>query len=242
MRDDDEAALIALEVVPQPRDGVGVQVVRGLVEKQGLGTREEDPGQLDPAPLTAGERAQGLLEDALLQTQGCGNSGRFGLGGIPAGSGELRGKPVVAPHGTLLLLPRLAGHAEFGSPKVAHNPVQAARREHPVPGRDMQVARARILGQVADLAAAGHRSGGREADTCEHLGQGGFACAIATDQTDPVTRCYPKGRVLQEQARARAQLHTSGGDHNGPSDDGWHATRRSLWRIWGAGRLVRRLV
>ena len=49
--DDDQAALVALEVVAQPADGVGVEVVGRLVQEQGLGTGEQDPRQLHPPPL-----------------------------------------------------------------------------------------------------------------------------------------------------------------------------------------------
>jgi hypothetical protein len=51
--DDDQAALVGLEEVAQPGDGVGVQVVRRLVQEQGVGAGEENPGQLHPSPLAS---------------------------------------------------------------------------------------------------------------------------------------------------------------------------------------------
>ena len=58
--DHDETAAVPLEEVAQPDDRVGVEVVGRLVEEQGLGAAEQDAGQLDPATLAAGERAERL--------------------------------------------------------------------------------------------------------------------------------------------------------------------------------------
>ena len=47
------------EVVTQPRDGIRVQVVRRLVEKERLGATEQDPGKFHAAPLAAGQAPSG---------------------------------------------------------------------------------------------------------------------------------------------------------------------------------------
>ena len=49
--DDQEPATVVLEVVAQPGDRVGVEVVGRLVEQQGLRVGEQDAGQLDTPPL-----------------------------------------------------------------------------------------------------------------------------------------------------------------------------------------------
>jgi hypothetical protein len=49
---------VGAQELAQPDDRVGVEVVGRLVEEQGRRTGEQDPGQLDPAPLPAGEGAQ----------------------------------------------------------------------------------------------------------------------------------------------------------------------------------------
>src|SRR3712207_7443249 len=53
-------ALPICEEALEPADRVGVEVVGRLVEQQGLGVGEEDPGELDAAALTTGQRPQRL--------------------------------------------------------------------------------------------------------------------------------------------------------------------------------------
>ena len=80
--DHDQPALVRLQELPQPHDRVGVEVVGRLVEQQRLGAGEQDPGQLDPAPLAAGERLQRLAEDPLLDAEAAGDLGGLRLGGV----------------------------------------------------------------------------------------------------------------------------------------------------------------
>ena len=51
-----DGALVALEMTLEPRDRLGVEVVRRLVEKQEVGRREQEPAERHAAPLAAGER------------------------------------------------------------------------------------------------------------------------------------------------------------------------------------------
>ncbi len=57
--DDEQGAAVGAQELEQPVAGVGVEVVRRLVEQQQVAAREEDAGQLEPAPLAAGEGAEG---------------------------------------------------------------------------------------------------------------------------------------------------------------------------------------
>ena len=52
----------AAEELQQPRLGVDVEVVGGLVEQEDVAAGEEDPRQLDPAALAAGEHADREVE------------------------------------------------------------------------------------------------------------------------------------------------------------------------------------
>ena len=52
----DHGALVRLEVPLEPRNGLGVEVVRGLVEEQQVGRGEQEPTERDAAALAAGER------------------------------------------------------------------------------------------------------------------------------------------------------------------------------------------
>ena len=56
MRDRHDGALVALEMTLEPRDRLGVEVVRRLVEKQQVWRREQEPAERDAPPLAAGER------------------------------------------------------------------------------------------------------------------------------------------------------------------------------------------
>ena len=51
----DHGAFVPLEVVLQPGDGLGVEVVRRFVEEQDVGALEEKPAEGDPPPLAAGQ-------------------------------------------------------------------------------------------------------------------------------------------------------------------------------------------
>ena len=74
MADHDQPALVRLEELAQPDDRVGVEVVGGLVEQQGLGAGEEDPGQLDAAALTTRQGLERLAEDPLLDAEAAARS------------------------------------------------------------------------------------------------------------------------------------------------------------------------
>ena len=51
--DRDDGALVLGEVALEPRDRLGVEVVRGLVEQQQVGRREQQPAERDAAALAA---------------------------------------------------------------------------------------------------------------------------------------------------------------------------------------------
>ena len=55
MRDRDDRALVGLQVPLEPGDGLGVEVVRRLVEEEEIGRREQEPAERNATPLAAGE-------------------------------------------------------------------------------------------------------------------------------------------------------------------------------------------
>ncbi|GAA3307059.1 hypothetical protein GCM10020295_64920 [Streptomyces cinereospinus] len=85
--------------------------------------------------------------------------------------------------------------------------------QHAVAGEDVEVAGARVLREVADLAGAGDGAGGGDALAREALGEGGLAGAVAADQADAVALGDAEGGGLDEDAGTGAQLDTGGGDH-----------------------------
>ena len=58
MRDHDEGARPAVEEVLQHGEGLDVEVVGGLVEQQHVGLGQQQPQQLEPAPLATGQVAE----------------------------------------------------------------------------------------------------------------------------------------------------------------------------------------
>ena len=216
--DDDQAALVALEVVAQPADRVGVEVVRGLVEQQRGRAREQDPRQLDPPALATGEGRQRLPEHPLLERQGTGDGRGLGLRGIPALGGELGLEPRVAAHRLVAGLVVGAGHRALGLAHLPDDAVEPARRQDAVAGQDVQVTRARVLREVADLAGGGDRPCGGLALTGEHLGERGLAGAVAAHQPDPVAGGDPERRAVEQEPGPSAQLDPTGGNHDGTPD------------------------
>lgn len=221
--DHDEAAAVGLQVVPQPDDGVGVEVVRRLVEEQGVRVGEQDAGELHAAALTAGEGVQRLAEHPVGEVERGGDRGGLGLGGVPALGEELG---LLA----LVLLERLlsggalaARDALFVLAHLADQYVEAAGGEDAVAGEDVEVAGAGVLGQVADLAGAGDRAGGGHALTGEDLGEGGLPRAVAADQADAVALGDAEGGAFDEDAGTGAQLDAGGGDHGQTPGQVWLA-------------------
>ncbi len=212
--DDDQPALVGLEVVAQPHDGVGVEVVGRLVQQQGLRAGEQDARQLDPAALTTGEGLQRLTQDPLVQGQAGRDRGGLGLGRVAAPGGELGLEVAVAAHRPVTGLVVGAGHRTLDLAQVAQDLVQPAGGEDAVAGEDVQVTGAGVLRQVAHLTGAGHGAGRGRRSAREHLGQRRLAGPVAPDQAHPVAGGDPEGGAVEEEARAGAQLDPGGGDHD----------------------------
>src|SRR3954453_11056539 len=76
----------------------------------------------------------------------------------------------------------------------------------PVAGDGVEVAGARVLGQITDGRRPLHEAGGSRALPREHATQGRLARAVASDEADPVTGTYPERRGFDQQPRTGAQL------------------------------------
>ena len=108
--DHHQATPETLQITPQPRDGIRVEMVGGFVQQEGVGVGEQDPGQFDAAPLTTRESVERLPEDTVRQPEVGGNPSRLGLGGVSSRRQQRVLGAGVGRHG---LLP-------FGSPRGAH--------------------------------------------------------------------------------------------------------------------------
>ena len=214
--DHHQAAAERLQVVAQPRHRVGVQVVGGLVQQQGLRVREQDPGQLDPAALPPGQGGQRLGQHPVGQSQAGGDRRGLGLRGVPAEQGEPFFQLAVAAHRGVAPRGPAVGHLLFGGAHGRAQLIQPAAGQHPVQGQAFHVPGPRVLRQVADARRAPHAARRRERLTGEHPGQRGLARAVAAHQPDLVARGDLEARVGQQQLRARAQLQAARGDHQAP--------------------------
>jgi hypothetical protein len=137
-------------VIAQPGHRVGVQVVGGLVEEHGLGVGEQDPGQLDAAPLTAGQGVQRLVQHPVGQAEAGGDRGRLRLGRVPAEDREPFFQPAVLADGVRRLGGIRSGHGRLGGPEFGAQLVEPAGGQHAVDGQHVQVPGARVLRQVPD--------------------------------------------------------------------------------------------
>ena len=212
--DHDEAAAVGGEEAAQPGDRVGVEVVGGLVEQQRLGVGEQDARQLHATALTAGQRAQRLGEHPVGQAQVGADAGGVALGGVPAHGGELVLQPAVPAHRLVPLgVVGGLGHGHLRLGELVLQDVEAAAGQHPVAGGDVEVAAARVLREVADLADEVDLAGVRDALPRQRGEGGGLAGAVAPDQADAVTRLHTEGGVADEDAGAGAKLEAGRRDH-----------------------------
>ena len=198
----------------QPDDRVGVEVVGRLVEQQRLGVGEQDAGQLDPAALATGQRAQRLGEHPVGQPEVGADARGVALGGVPAHRGELVLQPAVAAHGLVpLVVVGGLGHRDLRLGQLVAQDVEPAAGQHPVAGGDVEVAAARVLREVADLADDVDLAGVRDALAGERGEGGRLAGAVAADQADPVAGLHAQVGVADEDAATGTQLEAGRRDH-----------------------------
>jgi hypothetical protein len=189
-------------------------VVGRLVEQQCRRAGEQDPGQLDPPALAAGQRAQRLVQHPVGQPQVGADPGRLGLGRVAAERGEPVLEPAVpAHHGVPGGVVGGLGQLGLGLFQLVQQGVQAAGGQHPVLAQHAEVAGARVLRQVADLAAPADGPAVRQGLAGQHAQGGGLAGAVAADQPDPVAGLDAQGGAGQQDPGAGTQLQVGGGDH-----------------------------
>ena len=84
----EQRAAVLLQEPDEPLLGVVVEVVGRLVEEQELAAREQDAGELDPAPLTTGQRVDREVEPALGEPEPGRDASHLGLRRVPTGVAE----------------------------------------------------------------------------------------------------------------------------------------------------------
>jgi len=221
--DHHQPAGVVAQEVPQPAQRIGVEVVGRLVEQQdrrrpGSGVRrgKQNPGQLNSAPLTPGQGAQLLSQDAVRQPQTRADTARFAFGAIAAQRGETLLELAVAADRTITggVIGDL-GHQRLLLFQVGEQRIQTPRGEHPVTREHVEVTLLGILRQITDLAGACHGSCVGLRLSRQNAQGGGFAGAVAPDQPDPVTGLDPQRRTVSKEQRAcaSANLEVRSRDH-----------------------------
>ena len=211
--DHDQAAAVAAQVVTQPGHRVGVEVVGRLVEQQGGGAAEQDPGQFHPAALAARQGAQRLLQYLGGQPEAGRERRGLCLGGVAAQHCQALLKLAVPSHRRVTPGRILVAHADLGLPHPGQHLVEAAGLEYPVGGECVQVADPGVLRQVADRPAAVHSPGGWLALAGQHLQQRGLSCPVPAHQPDLVARRDLERHIVDKQPRTSAQFKIISRDH-----------------------------
>ena len=80
--DDDEGAVVVVEEVLEPVDGLEIEVVGGLVEEERFGLAEEGLGQQDADLLAALELSHLALVELFADVEAVEQDGGVGLGGV----------------------------------------------------------------------------------------------------------------------------------------------------------------
>ena len=226
MGDHDETALVTAEEVPQPRDRVRVEVVRRLVEEQGrrrparpARRGEEDLRELHAAALTAGEGLELLVEDPLREPEAVADAGGLGVRLVAAEGRVALLEPAVLADRRVPLGVGAGLHDLLLALHALAELVQPPGREHPVPGRLVDVPLLGVLREVADLAGAGHRPAVGLPLPGEDPHRRRLARAVAADETDAVARLDPEqlARGVEQGTGADAHFKILGDNHNGPA-------------------------
>ncbi len=190
-------------------------MVGGLVQQQRVDVGEQDPGELDPTPLPAGQGTQRLAEDPVWEAEAGGDGRRLRLGGVSATGMQLGIGVRVLAHRPLGTVHVGAAHLDLGAPQPADHFAEPAGRQDPFPGRDVEIAGAGVLRQIADRAGAGDLPRGRLRLAGEDAGERRLAGPVAPDQADAVPRPDAERRVREQQPGPGAYLEGVGGEHVG---------------------------
>lgn len=223
--DYEESAFVLFEVAAQPFDGVGVQVVCGFVEDQGVGVREQDARQFDASALAAGQGAQGRLITSWgsprLEAMACAS----GLCGVSAGFFEILHRLVVAVHRLRHHVRVGVGHVPFRFAQACDDGGDVTGAHHAVERSLLRVGGMGVLRQVAEFAADAHRAGGGQQVAGDHTREGGLARAVAADKADLVAFAHVEVGGVQQGACTDLNLESLRFD--------WHASPSFLCCVHG---------
>ena len=145
---------------------------------------------------------------------------------VAAAGDELSLQAVVAAHTLSAHRRVLTRHVFLRLTHLARHTIQATRREDAVTSQLAHVIHLRVLRQVADSAAAGHRTVSGQGQTGKHLSHSGLTGTVAAHQTDLVALIDAEGDLFHEQARACTQFEVLYSNHGCLS--GWRLVCRLI--------------
>ncbi len=204
-------------------------MVGGLVQDHDVGHLEEDPEEVDPAPLAAREVLDVLQQEVLGQADAVGQAGHDGLRLVPAVRAVLLlqvGEPLDVLHRGVL------GHLPPGAVEGVVQDVEAAGGEHvgEAAGFQPQPLPDRRLRQVAQ--GAGHPDVARGPDlgrrlAHQHGHEGRLAGPVAPHQARLLPGAHGERAVPHQHAAADLDGEGGPGDHR--LTVGWRACSRTRW-------------
>ena len=210
----DESAAVRPEETHEPRLGVGIEVVGGLVEQEQVAAGEQDASQLDAASLPSREDVHRHVDAVGRQPEAGTDATNLGLGPVAAGGAVVVfGAAVtndVALRGVLLDL-------ETELLETHDGVVERAPRQH-VAERGRRRPRAAmprpwVLGEIAEGTTAADRAAGRRRLAAQHLQQAGLAGTVATDQADLLAGAHDQRGVLDHGTPTHLDGQLAGLDH-----------------------------
>jgi hypothetical protein len=183
--DDDDRPPVGREPPAQPCDGVGVEVVRRLVQEEEFGARAQRAGEGQPGALAAGQRSQGprTVDPADPEPVEGGGDARVRL--VPTPFGEDLQQLAVPGE----FVGRRTGEVLLGTAQRALQGPQAGEVRVDGVAHGRRGRQAGGLGQVREAAGGAQRDlplvGSLEAD--EEAEQGGLAGSVLPDDRDPLS-------------------------------------------------------
>ncbi len=205
MGDRDDGPPVGAEVVLQPADGAGVEVVGRFVEEQQFGRGGQDAGEGEPGPLAAGERGERAVAGEVGQAESV--QGRFGAGVCPVAVAVLVGGEEVSVRGefrfggtrvagiALRELPLRLADAVFEIAEVGEGRVD--RVPHGAGGAEVE-----CLGEVAGAAGEpdGDLTGVRRLGPGQQAEQRGLSGAVLSDDGDLLAGADGEGHLVEHGA------------------------------------------
>ena len=200
MRYGEHGALVMVDIILQPFDGLHVQMVGRLVQQQDIGFAQDHHRQADAGLFASGKRGEGLAALGGGDMQAVGHLGQTGFAAVAAQHVKARMQRVIAAQQGFGVLARV---------HLALNLLDfRADGLHLGKGHAQHILHQRALGGLGQLGDVAHPPSLGDGDKaligCDFAGddlqQRGFARAVGAKQAHALARVYLKGYVVEHHA------------------------------------------